>query len=292
MQRIRFINPNGREVNIGLSPPYIFEKISGIGAEDVNMVTTEPAMLNGTAFHGLYVKDREITLSMHIYGRTRGEMYGNRQALISALSSNMSAGGQLGRLEYANDFLTVWIPAIVKRGPQATERAGNYNTSVQVVFYCPDPFWRAMTPEINKIAYIGGGLTFPLEIDSVAGVEFGAQGFEAVMNNTGDSPAPLRITITGPSTEPEVVKVSTGESIKIKRELYEGDVLVINTQPGARSATITRSVGTTEDAFGYIDLTSTFFLLDPGDNTLQYITGDASTTATILLESYSRFGGV
>ena len=292
MQKLKYINPNGREVNIGLSPPYIFEKISGIGAEDADLVTTEPAMLNGTAFHGLYVKDREITLSMHIYGRTRGEMYGNRQALISTLSSNMSAGGQLGRLEYTNDFLTVWIPAIVKRGPQATERAGNYNKSVQVVFYCPDPFWRAMTPEINKIAYIGGGLTFPLEIDSVAGVVFGAQGFEARMFNSGDSPAPLRITITGPSTEPQVVKVATSEYIKVKRELYEGDVLTINTQPGGRIVKIQRSGGELEDAFGYIDLTSTFFLLSPGANTLRYVTGDASTTAAILLEAYSRYGGV
>lgn len=292
MQRIKFINPNGREVNIGLSPPYIFEKISGIGAEDADLVTTEPAMLNGTAFHGLYIKDREITLTMHIFGRTRSEMYENRQALISLLSSSRSSDGAVGRLEYSNDYITVWIPAIVMRGPQATERAGNYNKSVQVVFYCPDPFWRAVTPEINKIAYIGGGLTFPLEIDSETGVGFGAQGFEARMFNSGDAPAPLRIAITGPSTEPEVVKVSTGESIKIKRELYEGDVLVITTQPGARSVTITRSAGTTEDAFGYIDLTSTFFLLSPGANTLRYVTGDASTTATILLEAYSRYGGV
>lgn len=292
MQKVKFINPNGGEVEIGLSPPYIFEKISGIGAEDASLVTTDPAMLNGSAFHGLYIKDREITVTIHINGRTRAEMYENRQKLISLLSSSRSENGAVGRLEYSNDYLTVWIPAIVMRGPQSTERVGNYNKSVQIIFFCPDPLFRAMNPLINKIAYMGSGFEFPIEIDSVTGVQFGSQGFETPMFNEGDSAAPLRITITGPSSLPKILNVSTGEYIAINRELYAGDVLTIDTQPGARSVKIKRSQGTTEDAFGYIDLTSTFFLLSPGLNKIRYVTGDASTTATILLESYARYGGV
>lgn len=292
MQKIKYINPNGKEVGIGLSPPYIFEKISGIGAEDAGLVTTDPAMLNGSAFHGLFIKDREITLTMHIYGKDRAEMYENRQKLISLLSSSRSENGAVGRLEYSNDYITVWIPAIVRRGPQTTERVGNYNKSVQIVFYCPDPFFRSPDPIINKIAYMGSGFEFPVEIDSLTGIQFGSQGFEAAMYNAGDSPAPLKITIKGPSSAPKVKKAATGEYIEIKRELYAGDVLTIDTQPGARSVKIKRAGGTTEDAFGYIDPASTFFLLSPGSNEIRYLTGDASTTATILLEAYARYGGV
>lgn len=289
MQTAKYINPRGEEIRFGFAPPYIFEKIDGVGAEDAALITTESAGVDGTTFHGLRFGDREITLTIHVWGRTRAEMYANRQALIAKLCSEQSRTGALGRFYYSNDHMAVWIPALVRKAPQKFARSGNYQKSVQIVFYCPSHLWRGLLPQTNRIAYMGGGMKFPLRFSSV---RFGAQGYESNLYNAGDSGAPARITITGPATMPSIIKDATGEFVKVKRELFAGDVLTIDTTPNHLYVSITRANGTTEDAFGYIDLSSTFFLLDPGENKLRYESEDDSQSTVILLELYPRYGGV
>lgn len=289
MQAVKYINPWDRAVTFEASPPFIFEKITGTGAEDAQLMTSEPAGHDGKAFSGMYLGDREITVYVHIKGASREELYANRQALMSLLNPTLHRDGALGRLEYANDHGTWWIPAVVKRGPQGATREGHYHPSEQLVFSCPDPYWRDMTPEHARMAYLGGGMRFPIRFGAV---RFGARGYKATMYNRGDCPAPVSVEITGPSTEPQIIKVRTGEYIRVKRPLYEGDVLLIDTTPGSRSVTIRRAGGGVETAMGYMDLSSTWFQLDPGDNQLQYQSGDDSQTSVIVVSSYARYGGV
>jgi hypothetical protein len=293
MQQVKYINPRGDEVVFDSTLPYIFEKISGTGAEDAQLITASPAAQDGTLYQGLYLSDREITLTIHIGGGTRAEMYENRQALIALLSTTYSAKGTLGRFEYTNDYGTWWLPALCKRGPQNFDRVANWQKSVQLVFYCPSPYWRSVDTDGDYMAYQGGGFEFPLEISSEeGGVEFGQQGYKSTLYNYGDSPAPLTITITGPATQPQITKTNTGEYLRIKRSLAAGDILTINTEPGSRSVVIDRESGVQENAFGYVDMSSTFLQLSPGENPLEYNSGDDSQTGRITVRAYSWFGGV
>ena len=292
MQQLVFENPLGQRVVFGLERPYVLEKVSGVGAEDANMLTSEAAFVDGKSFAGLYLGDREVTATVHIHGENPRALYENRQKLMALLSSGQSREGKMGRLEYQNDYIHVWIPAVVKKGPQPGSRKGGYFTSVQIVFYCPDPAFRGTAQQIGKIAYVDGGMYFPLNIDSKEGVRFGARGYSGVLYNEGDSPAPVEVAITGPAVNPEVRKIATGEYIRVKRQLYEGDTLTIRTDPFDTDVSITRASGAVEQAFGYIDLTSTFFQLDPGENKLQYFSEDDNTGSRIIVTSYSRYGGV
>lgn len=271
--------------------PYVFEKISGHGAADVQIIKFDPAGVNGTSFGGLYVEEREITMIISIKGATRQQMYENKQSLISILSPLLSEKGALGRFEYTNDVGTWWIPAAVKRGPQGLLRAGNYLKSEQIVFHCPNPFWRGTTYDRAQMAYLGGGMRFPLRLGQV---RFGSRGYQTSIWSRGNSPSPLEVEIRGPAIQPEIVKVSSGEYIRLRqtKPLYEDDVLRIDTTPGLPSVTIQRAGGEIEDAIGYIDLTSTFFLLDPGENRLRYVSGDDSQTTQVYLATLPWFGGV
>ena len=289
MQRVRYINPKGKEVVFSKAPPFILEKISGIGTDDVQIMKSEPAQLDGSSFNGLYIDAREITLTVNIKGSTRKEMYENKLKLISILSPVLNRDGDMGRLEYTNDFGTWWIPAVVKRGPQGSSRIANYLKSDQLVFYCPNPYWRGMISERASMAYLGGGLRFPLRLGQV---RFGARGYKTSIWNRGDSPAAMQIEISGPSSQPEILKIRTGEYIRVKRELYEGDILHIDTTPGNPRVTIRRTGGIVETAIGYIDLSSTLFMLDPGENRLQYLSGDDSQTSLISISTTPWFGGV
>jgi phage-related protein len=289
LQNVRFITPKNKEVVFSMTPPFIFEKISGIGAEDIQQITTEAPGQNGNMLIGQYTSDREITVYIHIKGDTVKSMYENRQNLITLLNPELYGDGDLGRIEYTNDTGTWWIPAAVKRGPQEYAKAGSYFKSIPLVFYCPDALWRDLIPEFAKMAYLGGGMRFPLRMGAV---KFGSIGYKTTILNRGNRRAPLIIDISGPATRPEVLKVSTGEYIRVKRTLYAGDNLHIDATPGNRAVTIRRAAGTTETAIGYIDLSSEWFQLDPGENQLQYLSGDDTQTAEIMLSSYGRYGGM
>lgn len=293
MQRVKFTNPRGEEVIIGLAPPYVFNKITGEGAMEADLIASTPAAIDGETLHGMQFKPRDVTVTLHVEGQDRKDLYYQRQRLNALLTQQLYAGGDLGRLEYTNDNLTVWVPAAVKKGPQASTRTAEFLTNIPITFRCPDPLWRAATPSVHRIAFMEGGLEFPLVIDNVTGFKFGITGYEAKIYNPGDWPAPIKLEIAGPALMPGIVKVSTGEYIRVKRQLYAGDVLTLDTTPGHRVAEIERANGVTESAFGYVDLTSTWSLsLTPGDNAMQYFGADDSRPATIILTSYGRYGGV
>ena len=309
MQKLVYYNQNyvvGNEqyVTFSATPPYVFEKISGVGAADTTLVSSGNSGLDGSTLYGSYVADREITVNVHIRGNTREELYENRKRLMQKLSPTLAAEGKLGRLEYTNDNGTYWIPATVKRGPQPVTRNGNYHTSVELVFYCPNPFWRSMNTIEGKMEYTGGNFFFPLTIwekgtideetgEDIGGIRFGRPGYTATLENKGDAATPLEISIQGPASRPKLTKLETGEYIGLKRGIGEGETLYINTAEGnERQVSIRQADGKEEDAFGYLYLNSTFFQLEPGVNFLEYETGDDTKTARLTLAAYSRFGGV
>ncbi|MGE5494620.1 MAG: phage distal tail protein [Burkholderiales bacterium] len=291
MQNVWYINPKFKELVISNNPPFLLEKISGIGHEDAQLMTSDPAELDGTSFNGLYFGPREITVTMHIKGNTRAQMYENKMKLQALLNPALNRDGALGRLEYTNDYGSWWIPAVVKRGPQGLNRVANYFKSEQIVFYCPNPYFRGFTYNRAKMAYLGGGLRFPVRFGAV---RFGAHSYKASIYNFGDSPSHLELDIIGPAVRPEIVKLSTGEFIRLRqeKELFEGDILHIDTTPGKPRVTIQRADGEVEDAIGYIDLSSQFFLLEPGENQQQYLSADDSQTTIIIMATLPWFGGL
>lgn len=297
MQKATYINPRGEVVEVSpFAPPYVFESISGIGAVNAATAIHAPAGLDGALYHGLKLEPREVTLNLHVYGDSRRSMYENRLELIRRLSSSLNRDGAMGVLWYENDFGRWWLPAIVLQGPRESGRRKSNYFPVQIVFYAPDPAWREATATIDRLAYLAGGFKFPLSIPAVdqqsPGVRFGARGYAANIFNAGDVPAPLLLEITGTAIRPKIELTKTGEFMAVNRELEAGDLLTISTVRGQKHATITRAIGTIENAMSYIDSESTWLQLQPGLNELTYSSGDDTTTATVIIQTYSRYSGV
>jgi hypothetical protein len=289
-QSARYVNPKGKAAVFGSDPPYLFETISGTGAGDVQQSTSEPADLDGEPLEDVIIGPREVMVKFHIAGATEKELYENRQAILTLLDPYWNKNGALGRLEYTNKNGTAWIPASVKKGPQEFSCIADYFTSIPCVFYCPDSNWRGMTYNRIRLAYLGGGMRFPLRLGAV---RFGARGYQATIYSLGDRPSHVEMDITGPATRPEVIKYRTGEYIRLRADkpLLEGDTLHVDTTPGQPSLTITHSNGVTEDAIGYLDLSSKLFMLDPGETLLQYVSGDDGQTSTVTVATLPWWGG-
>lgn len=297
MQEIIYETPYGETVNINpYRPPFVLDTIKGVGAASAQVIVHNPAGLDGALYQTLVLDDREITVNLHIHGANLEDAYAQRIELNRLCSSAASKGGRLGILHYINNHGRWWIPATVKQGPKENgKRLQNY-LPVQVVFYCPDPLWRAAEATMNSLAYSNAGFKFPLMIPAITesnpGVQFGLRGYQATITNEGDSPTPLEVTIQGPAIRPLITHKGTGEYIGVSKELFVGDELYINTLSGHKEVKINRGTGEVESAMGYIDPSSTFFQLRPGENPLEYNSGDDTTSAAVLIRAWSRYGGV
>lgn len=109
--------------------------------------------------------------------------------------------------------------------------------------------------------------------------------------NEGDVETPIEIEFHGPAVNPKIINHSTGEFIRIKKEITSDEVLYINTAFGKKRVEIIRN-GTREDAFDYIDLDSRFFSLRPGDNVIEYQSENGLAPQSVQIYYYNRYLGV
>lgn len=109
--------------------------------------------------------------------------------------------------------------------------------------------------------------------------------------NSGHVETPVEIEFHGPAANPKIANMTTGEFIRIKRELTSDDTLYINTAFGQKKVEIIRG-GIRENAFDYIDLASTFFSLQPGDNVIEYSCENGLDPQSVEIYYYNRYVGV
>lgn len=91
--------------------------------------------------------------------------------------------------------------------------------------------------------------------------------------NDGHVQTPVEIHLKGPAQYPKLINHRTGEWIRVKRVLEEGETLYINTAFRQKTVEII-SGNQKEDAWDYLDTGSSFFWLQVGDNMIEYVGQD------------------
>jgi phage-related protein len=127
----------------------------------------------------------------------------------------------------------------------------------------------------------------PYFLETIDGV--GAMKGPPIINivNKGDVQTPVRIEFKGPATNPKISNRTTGEYIQVRRELAYGDVLIITTDFGAKRVEING-----QNVFNWIDLDSSFWQLQPGDNIIEYTSDVPVEPAAVLISYRNRYVGV
>jgi hypothetical protein len=113
---------------------------------------------------------------------------------------------------------------------------------------------------------------FELEIPE-SGLEFGArQPSQIIMvDNIGDVPCGCQIIFKalGSVANPELMNVNTGEYVRVNKTMSSGEELRVFTHFAGKR--VVSEVGETEsNAFGALDIGSTFLQLAAGRNILRY----------------------
>lgn len=227
-------------------------------------------------------QERKISLPITIQSTDPSAL----QTELRSLTYKMDPTRGIGTLKVTNTDATVReIPCYVESGLNLPEQLGStqgrYWQRLNLVFYCPQPYWLDASPTQETIAYGATSATFfpmfPLKMSS--STVFGTTS----VDNTGDVSAWPTWTINGPGSAIYLKNLTTSETLNITYTLAAGESITIDTSPDV--TTVTKQDGT--NIFPYLSTTSSLWPLEPGTNELQLEMSSATSSSSIVF-SYKR----
>lgn len=254
-------------------------------------------------YSGLEAADYEITADGNINadGATKKRMRVLPRDIQIEFDYIKSAGVPEVRQELIR-FFTPYKPGVLTVNYMGVERSIDYEVkgfrlnsknvhdklSALVTVTCMDPSFKNDEKIVNIITLIGGWkfrfkLPFRLK-------QYGE--LERNIYNSGDVKTPIEAYFKGPAVMPTIYKKDTGEYIRLKKDISAGETLYINTGFRTKAVRIIKEDGTSEDAWDYLDMTSTFFWLDPGDNMVSYSHTGTERTTGVEVRYKERFIGI
>lgn len=282
MRKLTFTNARGESVTLGNSAPFLVTKLEGAGPATIQ--SQKSPYQDGVTYLESLMEPRQLTLEGAILAKTGDAIFANRRTLSGVFNPKLGPG----TLRYEYDGGVKEIQAVADGAVVFPDRSGMPTQRFLINLLCPQPFWLDTSTTGREMSYLAGGLSFPLRL----GTNFSNRGFQMNFQNAGDVSTPIRFKFFGPAVNPTVTNVTTGEFIRVKRELLEGDYLEVDTSFGNKRVEIVREDGSRENAFHYIDLASTFFSLVPGANKLEYSSSDDSTRAKVQITYKNRYVGI
>lgn len=290
MFKLVFTNSRGESIEL-FSSPFRLIRVEGLGDVGANIQTQKSPYQDGTTLIDTTLDERFPVIELKITGRDSIELATNRRKLSSVFNPKLGEG----TLKRIADDGTHEIKVVAESVPFFPDGAGNRGSTYQkalINLRAPNPYWEDVQSTQNEMAVFVGMFEFPIEIDHELGMEFGEQGEKIIINNPSDAPAPVRIEFNGPALNPKVTNLTTGEYMLVNRMINAEQKLVLDTEFGNKRVEIHDENGMVENAFHWIDLGSTFWQLQQGDNEIQYEADVGMDTAKVLITHKNRYVGV
>lgn len=274
---VKITNANAESITLGNQAPIFLEAIDGVGNIPVELENQKSPNQDGLTYINNTFSSRDISIEGIIISKQNpDEVMEIRRKMQRVLNPKLG--------EVTITYLEKQIRAIVEATPTfpAAER-GLFYQKYLINLICHSPFWFDPYYESSEMSYIMGGIKFNLSLPS----KFSNRGFKRKAINSGDVDTPVKIEFIGPATNPSVTNETTGEVIKVNRELGEKDILTISTEFGKKYVKING-----ENTFHYIDLDSSFWSLVPGENILSYKSNNDSINTRVKVTWKNRYIGL
>lgn len=292
MQRITFTAASGQQIKIEKRPYYLLS-IQGAGGVQTDIQTQKAMQQDGATFIDALLEPRPLILELAIMGSSRGEVHQHRHKLARVFNPKLGPGA----LRYEYDGGVREIRAVAEYAPEfptgLENQAPGYQKAI-LSLLCPDPFWRDTATTKAEVAIWRGAFEFPLEIVP-EGIEMGFREPSLIVNinNPGDVHCGMRIRFKARATveNPSLFNVNTREELKINKALEAGEILTVTTH-FADKRVVSEKQGVTESAFQWLDLSSTFLQLRPGDNLFRYDADEGLDNLEVDIYFTPRYVGV
>lgn len=280
---IIYKNANGDVIEFKNKFPILIKRIEGLSGNDANPVTFKAVNQHGETRKKSLLDVKQISIDVILKTDTFEDMVNLRLQILDVLNPVLDEG----ELIYKNNFITKKIKCVPEGSPEININGGRCYTEFNINLLAYEPFWEDEYETTETISTWVGGFSFPLSLPFRL-----RQKGDTRKNiiNSGQVEAPVKIVFVGPADKPTVTNITTNEFIKVNRTITSDERLIINTEPGNKTIEIDRN-GVIEDAFNYIDLDSKFFLLQKGDNLIEYST-DSLAPQNVVLVYNNRYIGI
>lgn len=284
--RLTYTNSKDNQLILD-SDSYKLQTWNGFGEAPAIIQTQKAPFQDGQTLIDELLEPRNITFQFQILGEIRQEVFESRREIQNIFNPKLGAG----KLQWEqNDGTTFEIETVPDGSPQFPGGNAQSNTHQTVIvnLKAPGPAWKDIEESELTMATIVKLLEFPLELAT----QMSTRGAEREITNSGDLWTPVYIEFNGPITNPKIVNETTGEFIRVEQELLEGEKLMINTAFGKKTVIFEDSNGNQSNAFGYVDLDSTFWQLQVGNNIVSYTADSGTEQAVVELYYKQRYVGV
>lgn len=282
-QKIIFSNKLG-EVEFSNRKPIIINELEGFSELKATMETSKAVRQDGETVDSVTFETRQLVIKFTLMANTVEELFKLRDKIIKVFNPKIKS-----YLIYDYAGIKRKIECRAESTPVIVLKSNTITCEGDITLLASEnPFWEDIYESGELISTWIGGWKFKFRLP----FSFKKRG-ESKKNvyNDGHVETPVEIIFKGPALNPKITNLTTGEFIKVDRELTSNDTLYIKTNFGEKKVEIERD-GVRENAFHYIDLDSTFFNLELGDNLIEYKTENELEPQSVEIKYSNRYIGV
>lgn len=285
MRILTFTNARGESLRLD-GTNHAVSSVSGLGDVDSDTQMQKAPYMDGQTYIDSILQPRPISIEGGFSSLDPVVRSKQRQYMQRVLNPKLGPG----TLRYEHDGGIKEITAVADGAPAFPDKGQNPFQMFLINLLCPDPYWRDLNQTSRALQAYVGNFTLPFTLP----FELGYAGDRTTLLNEGDVPAPVRIDIHGPTTNPQVINRTTGEFIKVNRSIAANEILHINTTPGQKRVEVYRDGDTIINAFGNFAHAegATFWQLELGPNEIEHIADAGRADATVAVSWHNLYAGI
>lgn len=287
MEKLIFINSKGVSIEIGNQAPFVLKQIKGLDGIEVQVQTKKSPFQYGKSYLDTNIDERLISINLVLLNDSVEEKFKLRERLLRVFNPILGEG----TLKYIYGEKEKEIKVAVDQAPKFnTDDIVGPDEQLETMIHlvAADPFLIDTFYESEQMKDWVEGFRFTFRLP----MNFCKRGFKRNFENKGDVETPIIVNFLGQCVNPIIINRTTGEFIKVNRELQEGEKLIINTSFIDKSVEIEKLDGSRINAFGWIDLDSKFFNLSTGLNLIEYGADSGLEDTRVLIKWKNRYVGV
>lgn len=282
MRRLTYENSRGENIVFYLSP-LVINSLTGIGEVEATLQSRSAPYQDGDNYIDTLLEPRYIDMEATITRTNLKEIKEYRSYINRVCNPKLG----IGKIILELDGDTKEIEAVLDGTPTFPERGQEVWQQFSVSWKCPDPYWRDIQETSRALQAYVGTFTMPFSFP----VQFGTQGDSIIIENEGDTSAPVQVSMQGPLDRPMLENRTTGEYMRLNTNIHTDEILFIDTTFNNKRVEIYHGNQIIK-AMGYFDHNGDFMQLVPGENELRYTAYSGVRDSVASITWANRYVGI
>lgn len=278
---LTFENGLGEIINLNAAPYLHLKGKRGALMPSFDFVEERVPGLPGSRFNEIRTNPRETVIPLGIQANSEAATIEALRLLLQTLNP-LKGIGKLTSVDATGSSRE--LRCIYAGGLEEEQSGWLYWKKGLLVVRAFDPYWYDIIDTINNFSTSVGTVAtffpfFPLKLTA-------SEVFNQVsVNNLGDAPTWPVWRITGPGVNLRLINLTTGRSLTFNYTISAGEVVTIDTNPGAKS--VVNNNGS--NLFSLLDGTSDLWQVVLGGNDISIEMAGASLASLVSLTYRKRY---